>query len=120
VRAFFSISLYVANSFSNRHGEWTINGVTFGDINNRVLAKPPRGTVELWRLENHGGGWSHPVHVHLVDFKVVARQQGNRPVLPYEAAALQDVVLVGENEVVYVLAQYTPWDGLYVSALPIP
>jgi FtsP/CotA-like multicopper oxidase with cupredoxin domain len=99
-----------------RHGQWVINGVTFNDIKNRILAKPPRGTVELWKLVNKGGGWSHPIHLHLVDFHLVARQNGeNRGVLPYEAASMQDVVLLGENEVVYILARYAPWDGLYVS-----
>lgn len=105
----------MAANTCSRNGEWKINGVTFDDINNRVLAKPPRGSVELWKLVNNGGGWAHPVHVHLVDFQVVSRQKGSRGVQTYESAALQDVVLVGQNEEVYVLARYTPWDGLYVS-----
>jgi bilirubin oxidase len=80
-----------------------------------VLAKPPRGAVELWKLVNNGGGWAHPIHVHLVDFQVVQRNKGARAkVETYEAASLQDVVLLGENEEVYVLARYTPWDGLYM------
>jgi bilirubin oxidase len=95
-------------------GEWKINGVTFNDINNRILAKPPRGTVELWKLVNMGGGWSHPIHVHLVDFTVVARQKGDRGVQSYEAVAQKDVVLLGEQEEVYVLAEYAPWEGLYM------
>jgi bilirubin oxidase len=110
----------VADKTLKRQGEWKINGVTFNDINNRILARPPRGTVELWKLVNKSGAWSHPIHVHLVDFKVVARQ-GDRPVLPYEAASLQDVVLLGRNEVIFVLARYVPWDGLYVSSsAPLP
>lgn len=52
--------------------------------------------------------------MHLVDFQVVSRQKGARGVQTYEAVALQDVVLLGQNEEVYVLARYTPWDGLYV------
>ncbi|RDW73850.1 hypothetical protein BP5796_07292 [Coleophoma crateriformis] len=100
--------------FETKNGEWKINGVTFNDVNNRVLAKPPRGSVELWKLVNKSGGWSHPIHVHLVDFQVVSRQKGARGVQTYEAAALQDVVLLGQNEEVYVLARYTPWDGLYM------
>ncbi|KAH8657411.1 Cupredoxin [Tricladium varicosporioides] len=101
-------------TFENKNGEWKINGVTFGDINNRVLAKPPRGKVELWKLINNSGGWAHPIHVHLVDFQVVSRQKGSRGVEAYESAALQDVVLLGQNEEVYVLARYGPWEGLYM------
>lgn len=95
-------------------GGWTVNGVTFADVNNRVLAKPKRGAVEVWELENSSGGWSHPVHIHLVDFQILSRSGGRRPVLPYEKEALKDVVLLGENEKVTVIARYAPYDGLYM------
>jgi hypothetical protein len=36
---------------------------------------------------------SHPIHIHLVDFQVISRVNGKRGVLPYEAAAQQDVVV---------------------------
>lgn len=49
---------------------WTINGVDFNDVNNRVLARPPQGSTQRWRLVYAGGPGYHPVHVHLVDFKV--------------------------------------------------
>lgn len=110
-------------NFERQGGEWKINGVTFNDINNRIIAKPPRGAVELWELQNNGGGWSHPIHVHLVDFQVVARMKGNKDhagVQVYEAVSMQDVVLLGENEQVYVLARYTPWDGLYMVRTTSP
>ena len=60
-------------AFERSNGQWLINGVGFEDVANRVLAKPTRGTVERWRLVNRSGGWSHPIHVHLVDFQVVSR-----------------------------------------------
>jgi bilirubin oxidase len=49
---------------------WTINGVDFSDINNRILARPPQGSTQRWRLVYAGGPGYHPVHLHLVDFKV--------------------------------------------------
>lgn len=43
-------------------------------------------------------GWSHPIHIHLIDFQVVARAgSGRKGVTPYEAAALKDVVYLGTN-----------------------
>lgn len=75
------------------------------------------GPVEdLWELENRSGGWSHPIHVHLVDFKVLARygDEANRGVLPYEAAGLKDVVWLGSHETVLVEAHYQPWGGVYM------
>ena len=99
--------------FERTNGEWQVNGVTFSDVNNRILAKPPRGAIEIWELENGGGGWSHPVHIHLIDFQIISRT-GGRPVLNYEKEALKDVVLLGTSETVRVIARYAPWDGVYM------
>jgi bilirubin oxidase len=99
---------------NNPNREWRINGVGFTDVANRVLASVPRGTVELWDLVG-GGGWTHPVHVHLVDFRIVSRSNGNqRGVEPYEAAGLKDVVWLARGETVRVQAHYQPWAGAYM------
>ncbi|KAF4813728.1 Bilirubin oxidase [Colletotrichum siamense] len=100
--------------FHRSNGEWQINGVGFSDVANRVLARVPRGTVEIWEFENGGGGWTHPVHVHLVDFRILSRTKAKRPVLAYEAAGLKDVVWLDAGEVVRVEAHYAPWDGVYM------
>lgn len=77
-----------------------------------ILRNVPRGTTEMWRLQG-GGGWSHPVHIHLVDFQILSRRKatqnsafGRTEVTPYEAAALKDVIVLGNNEAVTVLAKY--------------
>ena len=100
--------------FGKSGGAWTVNGFTFADVKNRILAKPQRGAIEVWELENSSGGWSHPVHIHLVDFQILSRTGGKRPVLDYEKEALKDVVLLGENEKVTVIARYAPYDGVYM------
>ncbi|CAG8977175.1 hypothetical protein HYALB_00003396 [Hymenoscyphus albidus] len=100
--------------FERQNGEWRINGVGFEDIPNRILAKPAQGRTERWRLTNKSGGWSHPIHIHLIDFKVLSRTGGRGAVTPYEAAALKDVVYLGENESVEVIAKYQPWAGVYM------
>ncbi|KAF2750399.1 Cupredoxin [Sporormia fimetaria CBS 119925] len=102
--------------FHRSNGEWLINDVGFADANNRVLANVPRGKVEIWELENSSGGWTHPIHVHLVDFRVLARRNAdnNRGVLPYEAVGLKDVVWLARHETVLVEAHYAPWNGVYM------
>lgn len=99
--------------FHRSGGEWMINDVVFADADNRVLANVPRGTVEIWELENSSGGWTHPVHVHLVDFRILERR-GDRGIMPYEGAGLKDVVWLGKGETVVVEAHYAPWDGVYM------
>ncbi|KAH7407358.1 Cupredoxin [Cadophora sp. MPI-SDFR-AT-0126] len=102
-------------TFERSNGQWNINGVTWSQINNRIMAKPQRGAIEVWQLENKSGGWSHPIHIHLIDFQIMSRSGGKkRGVLPYEAVGLKDVVWLGPNEKVTVLARYAPWDGVYM------
>lgn len=93
---------------------WTVNGVDFSDPNSRVLARPPQGTVERWRLVHTGGPAVHPVHIHLVNMQVLSRTGGARGLMPYEAAGLKDVVMLAPGEIVDVLAFYGPWNGLYM------
>lgn len=53
--------------FERSGGEWMVNGVNWhAGPEQRVLAKPERGAIEVWELENSSGGWTHPVHIHLV------------------------------------------------------
>jgi bilirubin oxidase len=101
--------------FQHDGGLWNINGHVWSDgIEARVLAKPQRGSIKVWELINKSGGWSHPIHIHLIDFQVVSRTGGDRGVQPYEQVALKDVVWLGPNERVKVIARYSPWDGVYM------
>lgn len=55
--------------FQSKNGGWRINGVGWSDgPEARVLAKPQRGAIEVWDLKNTAGGWTHPIHIHLVCF----------------------------------------------------
>ena len=88
--------------FDRSNGQWTINGLPWTGV---VAAAPKTGTAELWRLHNSSGGWFHPVHIHLVDFHVVSRNDG--PPFPYEKG-WKDVVYVGPGESVDVVMRFNP------------
>jgi FtsP/CotA-like multicopper oxidase with cupredoxin domain len=96
-------------------GHWTINGKTWEDVIKSdyqyVWANPGLGDVEIWEFVNKSGGWFHPVHVHLVDYKVLDRN--GKPPFAYELGP-KDVVYVGENETVRVIAQFGPHQGRYM------
>jgi bilirubin oxidase len=100
--------------FEHNNGKWEINGITWSDVGSRVLANPKRGAIEVWELVNGGGGWSHPIHIHLIDFQPIFRSGGRGAVQPYEAVALKDVIWLGPGETVRVIARYAPWSGLYM------
>jgi FtsP/CotA-like multicopper oxidase with cupredoxin domain len=99
------------------NGQWTVGPFTWHQVIESdyqlVFANPQPGTVERWIVKNSSGGWFHPVHIHLVDFKVVKRN-GGAP-FPYEAAGGKDVVYVGENETVELLMRFHEGDrGRYM------
>lgn len=93
--------------FRRQNGLWTVNGNTWETVvasNFRFTeAEPRRGDVEIWELDNKSGGWVHPVHIHLVDFKVMTRN--GLPRRPWESGP-KDVVMVGENETVKVITRF--------------
>lgn len=113
-------------NFARNIGQpWTINGRPFSDVSNRIIAKPQLGTIEKYILRGNGG-WSHPIHMHLVDFQLLSRSYGNPNQAPgrtyleeYEKGAIKDVAVLGENEALTVLAKYVPFDGVYVG-IPCP
>lgn len=93
--------------FARNNSRWTINGNTWETVVasgfTHVEAKPVKDTVEIWEIENSSGGWFHPTHIHLVDFKILSRN--GKPPHPYERGA-KDVVYVGENEIVRLLLHF--------------
>ena len=78
---------------------------------NRVDANPGHDDVEIWEFTNKGGGWFHPVHVHLVDFKILDRN-GKAP-HPWERGP-KDVVYIGEGETVRMIMKFGPQKGRYM------
>jgi spore coat protein A, manganese oxidase len=99
--------------FERGNGEWQINKTTWEEVEGtgfqRTLftgsAQPDitPGSLEVWKLTNHSGGWFHPIHLHLVDFKILSRN--GRPPAAYESGP-KDVVYLHENEEVRLIARF--------------
>ena len=95
--------------FARSGGEWTINDEIFDE--NRIDARPRLGTTEIWRFENGGGGWWHPIHVHLVEFLILNRTR--RPLHAYERGP-KDTVFLRGGETATVVIKWESFRGLYV------
>jgi len=96
--------------FERSNGHWVVNGQTWEDViksgYKKTVANPKVGATEIWTLENSSGGWFHPVHIHLIDFKILSRSGGDvSGVQPYEKGP-KDVVYVGEGEKVKVIMKF--------------
>ena len=93
---------------------WNISGKTWDDVVasgfKLTVANPQINDVQLWTIENKSGGWFHPVHIHLVDFKVIARNTNGGKPFAWERGP-KDVVYVGESEKVTLLMRFAVKPG---------
>jgi spore coat protein A, manganese oxidase len=97
-------------------GHWTVNGKTWDDViasgfKDVFGLNPQLGAVEIWEVNNNSGGWFHPVHIHLIDFKVLERD--GQPAHPYERGP-KDTIYAGEGEHIRVIARFGPQVGRYM------
>ena len=101
--------------FHRDNGEWIVNQLTWAEIEasgfRKVIASPALNSVEVWELTNSSGGWFHPIHIHMIDFKVLTRN--GKPPQPYEQGP-KDVVYLGENETIRLVGRFGPHNGHYM------
>jgi spore coat protein A, manganese oxidase len=109
--------------FVRKNSEWTINGRTWAEVIasgfTRTVGDPKRNAVELWTLTNNSGGWFHPIHIHLADFRMLSRTPAPagtgtaRGIRNYEQAP-KDVFYLGESEQIQVVGRFGPQAGRYM------
>ena len=96
---------------------WTvrINGEDSHSLNaNRISNLIPRpGEVEHWTLENGGGGWDHPIHLHFEEGVTIDR--GDDRIKKTEHLARKDIWRLGEGGSVKIQVQFGEYGGAYVT-----
>lgn len=104
--------------FGRSNGQWTINGETW-DTAKIAANDVGQNTWELWKFKT-GGGWFHPIHIHLVDLFMIKREKETLGVIQplnlraYEQNSPKDVFHLGPSEVVYTIARFGPHKGDYM------
>jgi spore coat protein A len=91
---------------SNGKQVWAINGKVFSP--SRINARPKLGSTEIWELATDV---HHPVHLHLVHFKVLSRN--GRPPLPTDTG-WKDTIDLRPGEAARVIARFGGYRGRYV------
>ena len=86
---------------------WGINGEPFDP--ERMAASPELGSTEIWHFR--AAPASHPVHLHLVHFKVLSRN-GGKPLST--DAGWKDTVDLTSGEEARVLVRFDSYRGRYV------
>jgi FtsP/CotA-like multicopper oxidase with cupredoxin domain len=95
---------------------WTIKadfGDGFGADLKRISAAPRSGTSEIWHLENSGGGWDHPIHIHFEEGHTLSRNGGPPP--EHEQVGRKDVWSLGPAGRASIYLQFREFAGTYVE-----
>jgi FtsP/CotA-like multicopper oxidase with cupredoxin domain len=98
---------------------WTINGLMWDDI----TEFPRYGNVEIWSFINNSGV-VHPMHLHLVHFQVLDRQDfqmvsgqvvptGSRIPAPPEERGWKDTVAASARQITRVIARFDGFGGTF-------
>jgi FtsP/CotA-like multicopper oxidase with cupredoxin domain len=93
--------------FQRSQGAWQINGRFFDP--ERDDAAPRLGGAERWILKNGGGGWWHPVHLHLEAHQVQSFN-GRRVAVPFK----QDTTILGPGDEAEVFMRFRDYPGRFV------
>jgi hypothetical protein len=75
------------------------------------------GTMEIWKIINNSGGWSHPVHVHFEEGVIISKDGEVPP--EWEKWARKDIYRVGREEdscrEMEVAIRFREFAGTYVE-----
>ena len=98
-------------------GPWKIKTDGGDDLNadfGRISAAPRLGTREIWSLNNGGGGWDHPVHIHFEEGRILTRDGKASNVPPWERGR-KDVYRLHPGGTMTVSIQFRDFGGMYME-----
>ena len=98
--------------FGRSNSRWSINGETWTSM--KMAAEDiGQNTWELWKFKT-GGGWFHPVHIHLVDFIMLKRENSDFQLQSYEDKSSKDVIYLAPSDTIWVIARFGAHKGDYM------
>ncbi len=94
--------------------EWVINGLQFDPLN--PLALPAQGVPETWEIDNGGGGWVHPMHLHMEEHHILSRNGVPSPdALHPDDTGKEDVIALYPGESTILFRNFRTFKGKYVA-----
>src|SRR3954453_1373296 len=82
--------------FERGNGGWQVNGEFMDCTRFRLTAQ--MNEAERWIIRNTSGGWVHPIHLHLEEFRILNRN--GVPVRPGDFEfARKDVMQLGDEDI---------------------
>jgi FtsP/CotA-like multicopper oxidase with cupredoxin domain len=94
--------------------EWLINGQQFEP--SKPLISVKRGSGDVWRIRNGGGGWVHPMHLHMEEHTMLQRNGKLSPTSRHpDDTAKEDVIALDPSEDTYISRRFRTFTGPYVA-----
>ena len=94
--------------------EWLINGLPF--VATAPLQTQTRGDATVWVIQNGGGGWVHPMHLHMEEHRVLERDNDPAPDGRHpDDTGKMDVVSLDPAETVPIYRSFRTFTGPYVA-----
>ncbi|WP_251701945.1 multicopper oxidase family protein [Metapseudomonas boanensis] len=99
--------------FDRKNGLWMINQQLVNVLAPRLTLK--KGDYEVWEFIGAGGGWSHPIHVHLEEGIILAKfvDDVQVPIPPHERGR-KDAFVLDQTMTIRVLMRFRDFQGKYV------
>jgi FtsP/CotA-like multicopper oxidase with cupredoxin domain len=99
--------------FERSGGAWVINGQNFNV--NQTRASISRGSAEIWELRNPNDGWTHPIHIHHEEGRILSRTDINGVNIPISAQerGRKDVYMLHPGHTVRIFLRFRDHVGKY-------
>lgn len=97
--------------FERKNGAWAINGEFFDE--RTANATPTLNSAEEWTLQNGGGGWWHPIHLHLESHQQITDLRTGMPI-PYHDRFKSDTTILGPNSEIRMRMKFRTFLGPFV------
>src|SRR5579864_2852794 len=107
--------------FDRLNGQWSINGQfmscnygnggTGGESTETFRFTVQQNSVEHWILTNLTGDWTHPIHIHLEEHRILSRNR-LAPTVPTDIGR-KDVTQLHPNERAQLFFRFRDWLGKY-------
>jgi FtsP/CotA-like multicopper oxidase with cupredoxin domain len=109
-----TFELQRGSSNANPETEWLINGQQFEADKPLISVKKDSGDV--WRVKNGGGGWVHPMHLHMEEHTILQRNGKPAPDTRHpDDTAKEDVIALDPSEDTYISRRFRTFTGPYVA-----
>lgn len=99
--------------FERKNGMWAINNQFFNPSSARAVI--PKGGAEVWELVNIDNGWSHPIHIHFEEGRILSMTKDGVAVpVPLHERGRKDVYVLRGMSTIRVFLRFRDYVGKYV------